>query len=802
MFFSPAKTIRYIVYLCGIAACLIFFYSCTIVKEYPVDRPFVYQTNINIEGELKTDERKELENQLEQHLHDSVRARRQRKVLFFTMIKKPPVYDSLNIAKSKLYMRALLNSLGYYRDSIYVEDTIRTVDDQQRVTIDFQVIPGKQTMIDSVWYDLGDTVAYSPRIDTLQRITNQSLDKRLIDKGKPFSKPLISAELDRLADVYRNNGYLRFSREQLSAVWDTVGREVLQFTTDPAEQLRILEALRARRQNPTADIQVRLRPGADTSRLLRYYVGTVRIFPDFNSDTAYYVPTEEILTSRRIHFISYEGLFKARKLIRFNYLDRGDLYQQSNYLRTQNKFNAIGAWRLVTIHQLPRPNSDTVDFDIKLVPAKKYSTGVNGDASINQSNLVTLSNLLGLGVNFSLVNRNFLKAANRSSLNFRYGVELTSRNDNLQTQLVNVGYTIQFPRLVPRLATLTPGVIPSEVRDNARTSLSLNAGNIDRFKYYNVSTFNASWGYEFNYKKLLVGIRFPNIEYNLVEKRELLEELIKVNKSYGYIFNDGLISSGLVNVTRPWGKDNVTNVFRFSGEAAGILSGIARNKFFPESQLYRFIKGEMEYVYTRKIRRTALAFRFFGGIGYAMNFDEDDSSNFFMPFFRQYFAGGPNSMRAWAVRRLGPGSSVKSFARDSVPDRFGDIRLEANLEYRYYMTMFFGFPLEGALFMDMGNVWFRRHNEFFGDPGSFRLGRLWTDLAIGVGTGFRIDFEFLRARFDFAWKAKNPSPDFKDRESQNEWFYRSRIRIGDKRDKDGVITHYGAQFQLGINYPF
>ena len=158
-------------------------------------------------------------------------------------------------------------------------------------------------------------------------------------------------------------------------------------------------------------------------------------------------------------------------------------------------------------------------------------------------------------------------------------------------------------------------------------------------------------------------------------------------------------------------------------------------------------------------------------------------------------------MRAWSLRRLGPGSTVKSFARDTAPDRFGDMRLELNLEWRIYLTQLLGaYPMETALFSDIGNVWFLRKNGDFPN-GEFRPDRLLKDVAVGVGTGLRIDFGFLLARFDFAWKAKDPSPDAKDAAGQNKWFYHSAFRIGNKTNEAGY-TKYGAQFQLGINYPF
>lgn len=169
--------------------------------------------------------------------------------------------------------------------------------------------------------------------------------------------------------------------------------------------------------------------------------------------------------------------------------------------------------------QVPRIGEDTVDFEIRLVPAAKYATSVNFDVSKNQSNLAQ-GNLLGLGINFSLINRNFAKAANQSALNFRYGIELASKINTIQTQQVNLNYTIQFPRLAPRFR------VPRSWREDARTFLSFNAGFIDRLSYYKVNTLNGSLGYEFSIRKMLLTIRFPNIEYNLLQRRSTLNDLI------------------------------------------------------------------------------------------------------------------------------------------------------------------------------------------------------------------------------------------------------------------------------------
>ena len=197
---------------------------------------------------------------------------------------------------------------------------------------------------------------------------------------------------------------------------------------------------------------------------------------------------------------------------------------------------------------------------------------------------------------------------------------------------------------------------------------------------------------------------------------------------------------------------------------------------------------DAEFVQTFKIphSKNSFAWRFFAGAGYELP-SSTNRNNKYLPFFRQYYDGGANSMRAWAVRRLGPGSALKSFNQDIAPDRFGDMRLELNAEYRFYLTQFFGFPLESALYTDIGNVWFIRSNpDFIG--GEFKFNKLWKDIAIGTGTGLRIDFGFLKLRLDYAYKVKNPTPDINEAETQNKWFHNWKP--------------FNGQFQLGIGYPF
>jgi len=151
---SAAKSFKTVYLLFVIAAFAAVFSSCG-VKDYP-QKPFVYDYKINILSKDKytTEEVKVLKEQLDHQLHDSIRVRRERKFLVFNVLKTPPVFDSVNMSTSQRYMRTMLHTLGYLRDSITPYYKIDTVEDQRRVIVNFDVNPGKLFKLDSTYWTL------------------------------------------------------------------------------------------------------------------------------------------------------------------------------------------------------------------------------------------------------------------------------------------------------------------------------------------------------------------------------------------------------------------------------------------------------------------------------------------------------------------------------------------------------------------------------------------------------------------------------------------------------------------------
>lgn len=757
---------RHLIYgLCWI----LFAASCTIVKNYPPNKPFVYETDIKITGKIASDTAEMISSRLKGQLDDSIQARSVSKILWRVM-KNPPVYKDENAEKSVTYMKVLLNSLGYFRDTITYDTTVARDGDRYKTTVHFDVKPGKVVRIDSFAYNIGHP--------ELQSLALETQKDALIKEGDPFAKVDISAELDRLVELYRNKGYLRFGREVLIGLWDTLDVSLLRPTFDPIEQLEILQKLKERRENPTASLEIRFKPGFDSAKLTKYHIGNITVYPEFGPDSVYYDRTEKTVDGIKV--ISYGEVFKPHIIPENIFFRRGDLYDQQKYFKTINRFNALGSWRLVSVDSSTRKGQDTVDYTIRLTPAKKYSLTFNIEGSRNSS--VVSGNLFGIGANVGWTNRNFGRAANTSVTNLRYGIEI-SDSSFIQTQQFVISHNIYFPRLIPRFK-----FIPEKYREYLRTILSFNAGNTERKDLFNLTTVNGSWGYEYQTPKTLISLRVPNIEYSYLKPRQRLLNLFNENPALKNVFTDGLVSSVIAGVTLSNTRKRTSSIFRANGELSGTLAGFIKSKFL-DSNLYRFIKLDAEMIHKLNIRRTAFVFRLFGGMGYEFNSTVNPNKRNNLPFFKQYFAGGPNSMRAWSLRKLGPGSESLDFSGPgSTPERYGDVQVEGNIEYRFPFIRPFGIKIDGALFTDIGNIWYLKSAPGRPERQVFNFSNLSRDLAVGVGFGARVDFNFFVIRLDYSYKAKDPSPAPVNIGYRNKWFAYPFFK--------------GDQFQLAISYPF
>jgi len=703
-------------------------------------------------------------------------------------------------------MLALLHTSGFFKADISYDTAVKRSEDMYKLRLNFNVTPGPLWHFDTVWYNIAqrelqqltdstlktdstkrikDTVTLGVQ-QPFQQVADSTVAQAYVKKGSSFSQDTIAMELDRLVELYRNKGYMKFTRNELVAVWDTLNVSLLQPTVNPLEQIELINELTKQKENPTASLEIKLKPGYDSAKLVKFYVGRVYIFPDFSQDSL--IKKDTVVLDPTYTVIQSQHLFRPKILPQNIYLRTGQVYNQNRYIRTVDRFNSNVAWRLATVEQKPRPGTDTVDFFVRLVPARKYLFVANLEASRNQNPFLYLGNLLGIGVNVTLQNRNFARAAAQTNTILRYGTELSISKGTPLVSLrqAGVGYNIVFPKVIPRLFS------PERYRE-ASTVLSFNATNTQRADFYNLITFNTSWSYLLQRRNTLWAVKIPNIEYSFLDAKPQLKALFDSNPGLKNLFNDGLIVSGIGSVTKTWGTKKNLNSLRVNLELSGLLPSLIQSEFIKKN-LYRYIKPDVEFKHITKIGTNDLVFRSFIGFGIPIKIDTSTGQNppayrsQYLPFFKAYSAGGPNSMRGWGLRRLGPGHSLNYF--QSVPDRFGDIQFEANLEYRFFLFELFGFKVNSAFFTDIGNVWFNAPNPDF-PGGEFKPSNFLRDLGVDVGTGARIDLGFFLIRLDYGLKVHNPTPEPYNDDARYRYFYNWSLKY-----------LLGGVLQFGVTYPF
>jgi outer membrane protein insertion porin family len=802
---SPRKIVTPILFAVLLSSCKSWDFHTfpfTHVKKFPRNKPFVYQTNIKLPRNLSKTEKSNLQSGLKSQLEDSVNPKASEKILW-QVIKKPPAFDTAYVNSSMRFMLAMLHSSGYFKAQVSYDTVMKRHEESNKVFLNFNVTPGPLWHFDSVWYGLAQPELQrltetnlqidstkKKRVDTVslglqqpfQHIADSSSSQALIKKGSSFSQDTIGLELDRLAELYRNNGYMRFTRNQLIAVWDTLDVSLLAPQLDPLEQVQFLTEAMKEKQNPTATLEIRLRPGYDSARLRRFYIGRVYIFPDFGGDTT--LRKDTVVLDQTYTVVQTQHLFKPKILPQNIYFRNGQPYSQNRYLRTLDRFNSNIAWRFVTIDQKPRPGTDTVDLHVRLVPSQKYLFSTNLEGSRNDEPLVG-GNLLGVGINIGVQNRNFARVAAQTNIALRYGTELgigTNEQFGVYSRQIGVGYNIVFPKIIPHFSFL-----PERFRE-ARTILAFNIAKTQRKDFYNLSSFNTSWGYELQRRNKLYALKLPNIEFGLLDAKDSLKHLFITNPGLKNLFVDGLVVSSITSFSVTWGTKRNLNSFKANFEESGILTSLLPSDFIKKN-LYRFIRPDAEYKRFMKIGNNNMVARAFLGVGIPIRIDTGNGfRSEYLPFFKAYTAGGPVSMRGWGLRRLGPGHSLNYVK--NYPDRFGDINFETNLEYRFFLLQLFGFKLNSTLFTDVGNVWFMYKSPDF-PGGEFALGNFFKDLGIDVGTGLRLDLGFFLIRLDYALKVHNPTPEPYNAEAQFRYFY-------------GWSWKYvvGGVLQFGVAYPF
>jgi len=760
-----------------------------VIHDYPKQMSFVYDNKVVIKDANNNIEALALANELSNYWDDSIKAKQVRQFGVFSTIIQPLRYQEDKLEPSIQFMKNYLATKGYNHPMITPIVKVDTIQQEWRAHLTMEIRLNTKTLIDAVVYELNDSL--------LQSIANKNTALSYVKKGMAYSNESINNELDRLVELFRANGYYYFTKEKIFAEVDTLNQQLMELNLDPLYQInQVLEAEKTQRDHPLWKLSFQLR-NTNKNEFKQYSTGQQIFYTDLklsdNPDTilAKGLPYQESYKNIIQQYTKYKfksSLFEEQSIIK-----KGALFNENAYFQTLNNFSSLGPWQQVDARTTLR--NDSVYLHYFLTPSLRHSLNFDIEGSRNNSQLVA-GNLLGLSTSVTFRDRNVQKKSISSISNARAGIELNVNNGNenlTQTLLFNLGHTYSFPNLiipfVPKRNTYT---------NQTRSTLSLNGAYIDRLNYYKLRSFITNWGYELkknkNRAENIWTYKPINVELYHLTKFSKLDSLLILNPFLRSSFNEGNVISQTFNYLSTGTSlknSNQNNYLRIGIEEAGGLTGLFNSA---SSRIYRYLKAEIELRKLYKYPYSELAWRFMGGWG--NNYSNDPVLKGQLPFFKQFTAGGPYSMRAWGLRQLGLGSSqfYDTSSKSQSFDRFGDFQLEANLEYRFPLFQWGSYKIGSALFSDIGNIWNIRDTEL--DPAAgFKFDKLYKDIAVAIGTGIRMDFNYFIIRVDYALKMKDPT-----RLQNDGWLDIRNLKWAEVKPNGVKVNNYALQFGIGLPF--
>lgn len=733
--------------------------SCTVVRDYPTNKNFHFENNVKINGTLSKEQMILLKTRLLGQLEDSVQIRVASKIPWpsfpyfipVSVMERPSAFHPDKVRLSATNMRFLMNNVGYRKSTVSFDTLVQRKKDQKRVTTTFSVTPGPLYTIDTSTYLFNDTI--------LQSIAVSAAKDAVIKKGSAFDYDMVDQEISRLTDVLQNNGFYKIAKEDIIVEADTNIVSLLNASLDPISFALVAAA--AKVKPPSAHLTFRLRENIDSSHMVQYEIGSVLVYPDLTAEEADSVSIDRWPDSSQVNIIPLHNSFNENFIKSNIVLRPGAPFNRQDYSKTLNNFNKLGSWQNISINAAADDTTGKINYILKLLPAKRqfFSVDLEGSSIINTSQLIQVgSGRVGLATNFTLRNRNIGKRAIQLENSLRTGVEFNNFEKILSGE-ITLTNRLTFPWLVvPFLAKTT------SLSQQTKTVASADFSYINRFKYFELNTFNTFWGYEWKPNpNSSWQVRPLNIELTRFIPDSLFLESIKDFPLLLYTYNNGLVIGASAQYNRnltPNGTKKISLLKLYAEESGLGFGALFYNQTKPGkafSNLYRFVKVDAEFKHIINYRKSSLHMRLFAGGGLALT-TGSKKGEVTLPFFKSYVAGGPNSMRGWSIRKLGIGSNVfyDTIAGGGFNDKYADLHLEGNLELRFNLFQFYGFWMRGALFTDVGNIWFRNDLDGLLNNADLKLNRLGRDLAVASGMGARIDFNYFLLRFDLGFPVKDP----------------------------------------------
>ena len=672
--------------------------------------------------------------------------------IFDHMGTNPVLMSSVNGETRAKVATNLLHDYGYFNGSVSYKEVPQK--DPRQAKVSYVIDMARPFFLDSIAY-----LKYPASADSLIQATRS---QSVLKSGENFSVLKLEEERQRLSTLFRNHGYYYYRPE---------------FTTYRADTL----------QKPGyVGLQVVPKAGIPSEAKKQYYLGKTSVYlTGYNNEP----PTDTLnLRTMTLYYSGKKPAIRPSALMRNFFFRKGELFSQDRQTYTQEAIARMGVFRYSEFRYAPQDttsNCDTLDVNMYATFDKPYNAEL-------EFNVTTKSNdQTGPGAIFKITRNNFQRmGANlsfevRGSYEWQTNSNVEGNSSKLNSYELGTSLSLDFPRLI----------LPWKDTDLRRsrfpqkTSFKLYGNLLNRARFFNMLSFGGNVTYEFRRSRLWKHSVTPfQLTFNtLMSTTERFDSITATNPSLALSLGDQFIPSMNYTFTydnarlKPnkqlWWETSVTS----AGNVTSLLYAAMgkgfneKNKELLGTPFAQFLKLTSEVRMLFKVgEKQHIATRFMGGVLWSYG------NQTIAPYSEQFYIGGANSLRAFTVRSIGPGTyNPGQNTKYGYLDQTGDIKLEANVEYRFPI---FG-DLYGATFLDAGNVWLMRK-----DPnrpgGEFTLKNFAKSLALNTGVGVRYDLTFLVIRLDLGIALHVPY------ETGKSGYYNI------PKFKDGLGFHFA------IGYPF
>ena len=780
--------------------------SCNVTKYLEKDQYIVYKNQINLQNVNNKKYQKSLEAELttlykQKELPDLFFSKRKSGAWYYfeglkdtspsrfkewqykNFSTKPALFDERQSDLTIQNMKQFLKNKGYLYPIVTYDKDFRNKD-KGFAYVSYHIDAGKLYVLDTVRFICRDTA--------ILYFLNDIADKSFLKTGVPLSSSLYEQERTRITNELNNIGYARFTPNYIS--------QIVADTIDTGVDIN---------GNRKVNISLTIQLPAEKDTHQKFYTADVIIYPNYDALLGETIAKDTIVDGKI--FFTYDGNLgiSPNPLVKSIPIQPGSVYNKTNIDDAIRQLTNLGVYKFVNI----KPNIEDCDstlitYKIYLTPTKKMS--FESGVEVNYSNITStknstsgaISNLGRFGVAFDLnyENKNLFNGAERFNSIISGGVDFGLSGGAAANNGLSLDFRFDNNLSVPKFVRLTNswkllnkvGIIKTnflnDVIKNGSTDFNTGYYNSDRrgLNQYRLRQFNL--GFKYVLKKINGIERYSvsptGVELNLNDLRDTFLKKIppRTAKSFESQLLTGLAFRSFTYEYNE--KQNVLGVRRqLSGsiEQSGteilltekILRPKTPYKINNSLDFSRFLRGEVDLRFTKQFSSK----RFYAArlaVGVAVPFTDDIP----MPYSRLFFVGGPNSIRAWPIRGVGPGSYIDTEFK-GVPFQAGDMKLEFNSEFRFPLI----WRLESAIFLDAGNIWDIKES-FTGA----KFSNTWfKELAIGTGVGMRLDVSYAVIRLDFGYKLHTPYP---LENNQSQWIGLTSFKWG----------NFNTNFALGLPF--